>query len=101
MSESVTRERAKTVDLPSPVSFNGISYAAIDLRVPRISEIRKAQTHLRSGAIDSETRMMTVLVSLVTGMPEPAVDLIDFDIVMEAAEWLLSFMPAPRTTSDT
>jgi hypothetical protein len=97
-TENAPRERTKTIELPEPVTFNNQSYAILDLRVPRIGEIKKAQTHLR-GTADSDTRMMIVLVSLVTGMPEPAVDLVDFDIVMEASEWLMGFTPAPRQIS--
>lgn len=97
---SEIKERTRTVDLPEPVTFNNITYSQLDLRVPRIGELKKAQTHLK-GNPDSDTRMLIVLVSLVTGMPEPAVEMIDFDVVMEAAEFLLGFMPTPPKTSET
>jgi hypothetical protein len=100
-TQGLPRERTRTVDLPEIVSIpDGRSWTQLDLRVPKIGEIKKAQTHMR-GTADSETRMMIVLVSLVAGLPEIAVDKIDYDIVMEAAEFLMSFMPAPPKISET
>jgi hypothetical protein len=97
-TENAPRQRTKTIELPEPVTFNNATYAILDLRVPRIGEFKKAQSHLRESP-DSATRMMVVLVSLVTGMPEPAVDLVDFDIIMEAFEWLMGFTPKPPQIS--
>ncbi len=102
MSEDVVvpRERTKTLALAEPVSFNKQDYYELNMRVPKIAEIQKAQTHLK-GTPDSSIRMMMVLVSLVTGMPEPAVALVDYDVILEANEWLMGFTPTPPKTLAT
>ncbi|WP_298281261.1 phage tail assembly protein [Acidocella sp.] len=88
------RERTRTVELPAVISLAGKDYYTLDLRVPKIGELKRAQTHFK-GTADSATAMQIALVSIVTGMPIPAVEQIDIDIAAEAAEWLLGFMPKP------
>lgn len=101
MSEATApRERTKTIDLPEPVSNASGSWSSLELRVPKIGELQKAQTHFK-GTADFMTRMTIVLVSLVTKIPEPLVTTIDYDIIMEASDFLMGFMPTPPKTSET
>jgi hypothetical protein len=101
MSETAApRERTKTIELPEAISDAKGSWSHLELRVPKIGEVKRAQTHLR-GTADSMTQMMIVLVSIVTGIPEPLIAKIDYDIVMEASDFLMGFMPTPPKTSET
>lgn len=95
-----TGERTRTIEFPQQLEFNGQSWAALELRVPKMGELKKAQTHYK-GTVDSATQVNIAITSIVSGIPLLAVEKIDIDLGMEAAEWLLGFMPKPPQISET
>jgi hypothetical protein len=92
--------RTKTIEFPAAITFNNMIYTELSLRVPTIGEIKKAQSHLR-GTDESSTQMVIALVAMVAAVPEPLVLKLDYDIVMEAGEFLMGFMPMQKAISPT
>lgn len=84
--------REKIITLLRPVEFSGGTVTDLRLRPPKISEWRKSQ--MAALPLDQ----MLGLVSVVSGVPREALDLMDADQVVEAGDYVLGFLsPGPRT----
>ena len=92
-------ERTKTIEVAPPVIVSAGTYDSMELRPPKVSEVRKAQTHLR-GTADSTTQMMTHLTAAVSGWPVAAVENLDIDILLEAFDFLSGFMIGGQKTGE-
>ena len=93
-------ERTKSIEVSPPVKVGAGEFSTLDLRAPKVAEVRKAQTHYK-GSLDSTTQMMTFLVHHVSGWPVAAVESLDYDVMQEAFEFLSGFInPGPKTSDD-
>lgn len=94
------KERTKIIVLDEPIVTKEKTYEMLELRVPTVGELRRAQTHFK-GTADSGTMMSEQLIVAVTGMSFVAVEKLPMDVCLEASEWLMGFIPTPLKTSET
>lgn len=98
MSDTTERPRTKTIEVSPPIKVGAGEFSTLDLRAPKVSEVKKAQTQYK-GTLDSTTQMMTFLVHHVSGWPVAAVENLDYDIMREAFDFLSGFIePGPKTS---
>lgn len=80
------------IELEDAVEHNGGQISELKLRQPTVGELRKAVAEL--GAVptkEKEIQMQICIVSLVSGVPRPAIEKMPWPVVVGAAEWLMGF----------
>jgi hypothetical protein len=82
-----------TIDLGTPISFDGREYGQVILREPRIGEVRIANEQLKNGitAAAAEQRNMH-LIAKVSGLPFPVVEQLPISIANKATAYLSVFI---------
>jgi len=89
-----------TLELSKPVTLGSETYSVLELREPTVGEVEKAQRAQR-GADGSATASDIVLVSLVSGVPKPAVEKIVYRDFRKAVEYLAVFLEGGPATGAT
>ena len=90
---------ATTLAIDPPLTFNGVSYADLDVREPLASEIRRARALMRTaGSLFESRRAQMALVTAVSGLPAPVIDGLPIRLLNQAARILGRFIAAGRPT---
>ncbi len=99
-AEAVTPEGDEySIELDEPVTHRGVKYERIDLREPKLGDVRKAESHLRLGATaDAIRSYQLTLVAAVSEIPYDAIEQFPISDLNKAGEWLSSFINAGRAT---
>lgn len=82
------------IELEPPIVFQGANFAELRLREPTSGAVRKAEVHLKSTTSEAMRLYQIALVSNVTGMPIPAVEMLPISKLNRAASYLGAFSTA-------
>jgi len=97
--DAVAQPEQWDLELPKPVSFQGIEYATLMLTEPLTGIVRKAQGHLRKGIGPQSLRSYQLwLVSGTAGVPYQVVQALPVSTLNAAALYLQGFIGPGRRT---
>jgi hypothetical protein len=91
-----------SIQLAPPIVFKGGNYTSIELREPKAGEVRKAEGQMRNGIHSESLRLYNMhLISMVSGLSIPVLELVPIGQFNEAAEYLAGFIESGRGTGRT
>jgi hypothetical protein len=91
-----------TLELISPVKFDGRDYPQLILQEPTVKQVLRADEQLRNGATVSAMRNREIhLVALVSGLPVPVIEQIRISDLNRSMAYLNPFLQLGLATGES
>jgi hypothetical protein len=91
-----------TLELISPVKFDGRDYPQLILQEPTVKQVLRADEQLRNGATVAAMRNREIhLVALVSGLPVPVIEQIRISDLNRSMAYLNPFLQLGLATGES